>query len=430
METKDTKLLLVIEMLLALCLLLSNYSVYFVSPNLFPKVLRLVVPVMTGVAFLAYVIFANRYNYKLPIKKLFIISGSYAFLMTLFLGVNYFYYRFHLLHTVLFYYVIPILFIFFGGVSFSIYRAKNILRAIVRMTCLLALLSLFFWILAEVNFPVDDYLFIDWGSKHNVFGFYGLHFLAQEPAGFFGLNLIRNTGLYAEAPMFSFVLSVSFVFNLFYLQKDISYRFRNGLLLVTIFTTVSTTGILIAFLAIFGKFIGDHHKFYTNLSKRLRFLIAFFGSFTLLIGLGGILINKLNTFQGSVSIRSDDIHAGFSAFSKSPFFGNGIGNLHLIKRLMASYRLIPGGNNGFSIGILEVMVYGGILLLLFYLVPLFLAVLRKDYRDLFVMLLMLLLLSLAIVNEAPLYLFVLVFMFCKEIFGDRTSVYTSSTAVD
>ncbi|USS88036.1 hypothetical protein M3M39_00680 [Fructilactobacillus hinvesii] len=298
---------------------------------------------------------------------------------------------------------------------FLLKRGTKLLSAIVNIAVVLAIISLFFWILAEIQYPFNSQIFINWGGKHYVPGFWGLHFLAQEPASFFGLQLVRNTGLYAEAPMFSFVLSVAFIFNLFYLKHSPTYYFRGIVLFATIITTVSTTGLLICFLALVGNLVMKHWDLYTRLPRRKKYYIWIGLGGLLLVGLSLIWINKVNTFQGSVSIRSDDIKAGWNSFLQSPIFGNGLGNLRAIKRLMASYRLMKGGNHGFSLGILQILSYGGVIFLAFYLIPLIMAFMRKHYVDAFVLLLVMVLLTLTIVNETPLLIFILIFMVCKEL---------------
>ena len=103
----------------------------------------------------------------------------------------------------------------------------------------LAIMSLLFWLLGQILhiIPVTGTVHYIWGSPRAVVGFFGLHFFAQE-IGLLGHVFYRNTGIFTEAPMFAFVLSVAFL-NTIFLEKK-----TKPIKLLILFITICTTCLL------------------------------------------------------------------------------------------------------------------------------------------------------------------------------------------
>ncbi|WP_429970351.1 hypothetical protein ACQW5G_04890 [Fructilactobacillus sp. Tb1] len=342
------------------------------------------------------------------------IIAGFLVIMGLFLILNRFNYHYHLFHAVLIYCILPVLFILYIGISAQLHQLKVILHAIVDITVVIACISLVFWFMGELGYPANCSLLLGWGGHRVIFGFYGLYYFTQEPAHFLGTMMIRNTSIFSEAPMYSVILTTAFIINLFYLKHNRFFRFNCLVILLTLITTVATSGILICFLACLGYFMYLNRDKFNRFTKKQKISYTVSSLIIILTVVSAIIINKLNTFSGSVSIRSDDIRAGLKAFINHPFIGNGIGNNAAIKHYMAHYRLVAGGNTGFSLGLIQIMAFGGLMLLFIYLIPLIKSLLSKDYLDLYIILLLLLMLALTIINEAPLFIFILVFIYMKQ----------------
>ncbi|AYM02792.1 O-antigen ligase family protein [Levilactobacillus yiduensis] len=277
--------------------------------------------------------------------------------------------------TVILYLVAPIMLvtIFFGEISFEngaylfiVY--KNIMLA-------LAMVSLIFWLLAMLGVPTTMNTAIQWGGYHQVPGYLGVHYISQGSTNFLGINMVRNTGLFVEAPMYSYVLSIGLLILLFVDERLIKKRKNEILLLViTILTTTSTTGTIVALLAIVYDMLIVKNK----APLILKVIIVTLGMLLVGILVRIILLRKIQGGgAGSVNIRWNDIQAGFYAWKDHPLIGNGFGNYDSIMAYMDPSRLVMNGNGGFSSGLMETLAYGGILAGLFQIVPTFLTLAKS-----------------------------------------------------
>jgi len=111
---------------------------------------------------------------------------------------------------------------------------------------------------------------IDFGSYNNeprqINSYFNLHFDTQK-MGIGGFTLIRNSGIFCEAPMYAIILLVTFMFQLFI--DEIEFSKRNFyILVVTIITTVTTTGIICTSLMLFLAFV--YKKFEVKILKQIK----------------------------------------------------------------------------------------------------------------------------------------------------------------
>ncbi|CAJ1226839.1 hypothetical protein LZY01_13210 [Levilactobacillus zymae] len=226
----------------------------------------------------------------------------------------------------------------------------------------LAVLSLFFWLLSILGVPTNSESTIAWGTEHSIPGYFHIHFIAQGSVNFLGIDTIRNTGIFVEAPMYSYILSLAFLINLFVSKSG--YNWITLTLGIALLTTTSTTGVIIAFLAVaYYEFVVVDRE-----SAVLKVLIFLVGISALIFSVIRILSDKIDpNWNSSSSIRFNDIVAGFLAWKDHPWMGNGLGNYTTIIQYMDSRRLI--GLTGYSSGAMEVLAYGGVLGLMFYVIP-------------------------------------------------------------
>ncbi len=229
---------------------------------------------------------------------------------------------------------------------------------------LLALLSCIAWLLGDILHLVEPNCKIFWTwtssgvTKH---GYFFVQYDLQPTTLPYFDNYIfyRNSGIFTEAPMFSFSLSCAFLLELFKRDKT---RIAICIILgATILTTVSLTGIALSILAVFIKLFIT-----TKRSAPKIILIAVFAGICVLV----FAFLGMKRFQagGSAFIRLDDFKASFEAWLQSPILGHGFENTGYIKTFMNSQRIADSGLSN-SLGV--VLAQGGIVYLLPNLVSLF-----------------------------------------------------------
>lgn len=264
---------------------------------------------------------------------------------------------------------------------------------------ILAVISLILWLVGPVlNLILPNCTIANkWnglGMEMNIpsQGYFYLQYVTQT-TNVSGFEIVRNTGLFAEAPMFSFVLSTALITECFLSNKT---RIGIALLLsLCIATTFSTTGIILVMVVI----ILECGNWFTHTRSRWRWIVLI----GILIGIiaavttASWLINaKMSSSSGST--RADDFRAGYLAWKDSPITGYGLGDYQTVRRYMSTFRLM---NVGFSNSPFDVLVRGGIV----FMAPFAIAIvgfLRYRGRQLLALLLFLYLWILTIVTFQPL----------------------------
>lgn len=210
----------------------------------------------------------------------------------------------------------PLTILFFAtreeGHTFSVfYKFESI-------TIVFCYISLFFWIFGEllgVIPPIGTFNIVVNGNDV-VNNFYYLHF---TPQGY------RNCGAFREAPMYNLVLCTSLFTELFLRPK--SNRKRVAILVITILTTLSTTGQLVLLLLVFLKIVKS--KVYSQLSLLSKIAIGFFAiaaiAASIAIGIA-IMVEKADGL--SFAVRAEHMLAEIKAFASSPIRGNGYGSYY------------------------------------------------------------------------------------------------------
>jgi len=241
-------------------------------------------------------------------------------------------------------------------------KIKEILKEFSNVMLVLAVISLsiyFFGSISNIIHPTDTTT-ISWGGVRTVESYYGIHFNTQRQT-LFETSFLRNTGIFAEAPMYSLVLSIALAIELFLKQKKSMWRVI--LFCITIITTVSITGIILMAFLIIAKFLFVDAK--TKTTKHLKLLII------PLIGIIGIYIlttalSLKKNDTASFSVRMDDYKASFLAWKDHLLLGNGYKNDASIIQYMNPSRL---SNTGLSNSILVLLAQGGLYLGIFYIFP-------------------------------------------------------------
>lgn len=304
-----------------------------------------------------------------------------------------------------YYFVLFPIFMMILQMYYDVNEIANLIRKFVRIIFLLAICSLLFWLIGSVFHIISPTVYVlnYWNGGGIVEGYYNLHFEAQK-IEIFGAILVRNTGIFAEAPMWSLVLSLALIFQTLHIKK---WNFTTWTLIITIMTTTSTTGVyiigLIFLYVLFSKTSG------VKRCVSSLVILAIIYCFSILWD------NKSGT--GSATIRFDDYKAGFLAWQESPIWGLGISDgLRAIEQHMdRTVRYNLGYSNSFFV----VLAQGGIMLISYYFYPVIKIILNKfSSNDLkFSALLIIFLMLTTIFTETYMFLFV-ISLYYSIAFGD------------
>lgn len=269
-----------------------------------------------------------------------------------------------------FFVILPLFILYF--LTKDIEDIKELLKKYARIVIAIAICSLFFYLFGSCMKFINPNTTItfEWGLNQSVEGYFFLHFDTQT-TWIFGETMLRNTGIFVEGPMYSLQLILAYAFILFEDKKVINRK--SIILAITLFTTLSTTGIIVFIILTLYKWLKSENK----VTKTILFPII------LVIGIISIFVvfqDKKNADINSYSIRNDDIQVAMTSLKNNPIFGDGFTNNEIAISNMSSFRLY---NTGLSSTFVIVLIQGGIYLSIFYLLPIILLTIKsykkKDY---------------------------------------------------
>lgn len=237
---------------------------------------------------------------------------------------------------------------------------KSMMKKIVVITIALAIISLVLYLALEVLhiFNYDHSIKISWGEERDIPSFLSIFFKTQ----YYVIQkriVIRNTGIFAEAPMYSLILVLALCFYEFFLEDE-NKLFVRTVLILTIIMTFSTTGYISVILIYLFKIV-PKIKIKSKFSKYIIIFIVAIATIICIILLG----NRLKTNSGSV--RVDDYKAAFKTWIHGNIInGVGFGNEEAIRNYMSEFR---ENNKGLSNSLMVILAEGGIYLFLLYALP-------------------------------------------------------------
>lgn len=342
-----------LDYLLLTLIFVSTNSIYVNSGNKFT-------PFTIVIAGMLIVI--NLFTTKITIsylKKIAFIVGAYYLVIIMLMLVHSEIYRIFS-YLVLF----PIIIV---CVLIESYRnsLEKFLDKFVQVILVLVIISLFFWFFGSILKIISptNYVLNGWINGRETPSYFNLYFETQD-VKFLGIHFIRNSGIYAEGPMWNLMLSLALMIQVLLLPKN---HKRELILIFTIFTVASTTGIFIVGVLYIYKIL--HHF------NRRQKVIAFSATPFILFGLVRIFKSKANSI--SASIRLDDFVAGISAWRESILFGSGLSNgLKVLESYMnTSIRPNLGNSDSFVL----ILAQGGILLGILYFYPMVKIIISKKF---------------------------------------------------
>lgn len=342
------------EYLLMLLMVLEGTTVFSVSVStIFNLTINFLILVVT--AGMCFFLLMTRSLWKQECIKYTFWLLSWVICMTLFLAFNHDDYKMFILRFIIF---VPLI-VFY--LTFSKSGFQSLLEKYTNLIVIITVISLLFWLFGSVlgKIHANSTLLIDWGTKHIIPSYYGIYFETQKAYLFSHIEVIRNSAIFPEAPIFSFHLSVALLTTLLYSNKKINH-FKLTVLSIGIITSISFTGIILCIAV-----LSINYLLKTNSKRRmviLKWILLFIGAvfaFWLIL-----LLLKIKSQSSSYSIRLDDYRAAFLAWKEHPFFGVGFNNFDAIKNFMSLSRKY---NMGFSNSIMQVLAQGGLYLFSVYL---------------------------------------------------------------
>lgn len=398
-----------INALIAFFLFLTANTVYWHNYNFRNKIFGCFIIICLVAIFYSFMCLS--FYKRFSLKYVLFCLGYFGFAFLLFLKNYYDGYSSNLLIVV--YILFPITIFTWIYLQFCIGGGNDLLLVFKNIVIFFALLSLFIYFLVFFfHISPSFFLTIDWGSQRNVPGYMGLFFNTQNTVSFLGLKLLRNSGIFTEAPMHSFVLTLALLIVLF-IEKPTKIKktifFEILILAITLVTTTSTTGLFICILAFY-------FYFYHHLSHYLRLILGLLLPVVIIV-LINLLISKYQTGYGSFSVRLDDMKAGYDAWINHPFLGNGWTNEQAIQQYMLGSRLFFYGNSGLSSGFFaSLALTGGIQTIILFALPYVLySFKRKKYA--FPILLFILLIN-TIVNSTFIMITISMYMYASFFFDN------------
>lgn len=296
------------------------------------------------------------------------------------------------INEILFYFVIaPLMLILLMFKNFND-RLFDFLNTFVKIILIFAIVSLIFWAFGSILKVVHptNVVINNWNGGRPTPSYFNLYFETQG-IHFFGTTITRNSGIFAEAPMWSLMLSSAFIIQELFLENSIK---RLSLLTLTILTTVSTTGIFVIGILLIYRVL--------MLKKSLFKYVSLITIPIVIYALLQVWEEKSDSI--SASIRFDDYIAGFLAWRANFFFGSGL-TLGL-KVIESNMNTLIRTNLGYSNSLFVILAQGGVILGIFYLYPVIGVLIKKGVSidtKMFALLFIILLFT-AIFIDTPLFI--------------------------
>ena len=357
---KQVNILALFEYLLMLLTLLYSSMWTLFVPAKSNEFLRFAYPVMTALLLLR----RQDFN-KQRIRRLIFVA--------VLLAVYLLFTRYNTVRYVL-YYAVPLLVLMvYIGICDECGTAVGLLHKLADIVTALAAISLVCYLLGTCLdiLPWARETTYFWASEtRTCTTYYHLYYEAQS-TDMFGLHLVRNCGIFTEAPGYAVFLIIALATEMFLRKQPRVWRLV--LLCVTVITTYSTKAVLLA-VGVFGlHYIITAPR--TPLQRRLKRIIlpivCVAGAAVAVI----LLIDKMNT--ESFYIRIDDLLASLKTWWTSPLFGTGYYNDESVIAQFA----YPRPNNGLSMGLPVLLAQGGLFLVALYIVAASGYVLRQHGGD-------------------------------------------------
>lgn len=344
-------LVAVLEYVLMLFVLLySSMWALFTSANC-NTFFRLSYPLLAALIFLRLrgrAILAPRW------KRLVIVA---AFLAVYALCTRYNPVRFGL------YYFIPlILLMLYMGLTDDRGACISLLFKLSDIVTVLSVISLFCFIFGTClgALPGRSVATYNWAEATRTCGTYFHLYYESQSIIFLGRDLVRNCGLFMEAPGFAVFLVYAAAVEM--LLREKLRLWRCAILYVTALTTFSAKAILLVVLICGLRYVIRRSR--TILSHRFKLVIL--PAVLVAVALVAVVLIADKMTSASYYIRLDDVQACIKTWLTRPLFGTGYWNDDSV---IPFFTYEGRYNDGLSMGFAVILAQGGVYLLTLYLLP-------------------------------------------------------------
>lgn len=393
LKQNSFNIITILEYLLAISLIFDIYSVFLRIPGSISKLGDHAFGLFSLILIFLLIILTK---IEIPLKYYFYIGLICLYLMG-------YYFSFFGQHTSEYFFGV-----FFPFVLLVFLQIKKnfendslfLMKKLINITTIIAGVSLIVWFfgpLTKIIQPTGTTI-LDWNSNYRVISkYFGIYYQTQFYS-LFSTSLPRNTAIFSEAPMYSFVLVVIFLISYFFINGN---RNKNIILGLATISTFSTTGMISIISAVFLKFLYTNLKnFYNNRISFVWFLsflslpIIFYYIYSSFKS----WLNQKNIYNNSIDARSLSISSHFQAFKENIFLGIGYNNFDNIL--------------GNSTGLLRMMAQGGLYLSLPILIYIILYLYNTKNKYNFFIFISIFLVNYLFTNVAfnilPMYIFVFI----------------------
>ena len=344
------KLITVLEYLLMFCVLFYTATwCLFTFANCNTSVM-MATPILVTLIFLRAGVVKAAHWQRIVFLAVFLLVYLVA---TQFNGVRY-----------LAYYVMPLLLLvlYVGLKERQDGSSLDLLQKLADIVTVLTIFSLFFYVFGTLLdvLPDPGTATYSWGGTVRTCPTYYHLFYAAQKIDFFGVTLVRNCGVFPEAPGFAIFLVVATAVEV--LLRDKPRLWRCGLYVVAAATTYSAKAIVLVAAVFALKYMITPSKGWTT--RRLKVLLVPLAVLGVLVVAGVLLWDKMQSVSGFM--RLDDVLACFKTWLTAPGFGTGYWN---DESIIPFFTYAERYNNGLSMGMMVVLAQGGLYLLTLYVLP-------------------------------------------------------------
>lgn len=249
-----------------------------------------------------------------------------------------------------FVYLISIFYFYIDSID-DIRRMIKIYCNCIFALCFISLVFYSFGYILKI-LPINYNVILNWGYTRRIGSLFNLHFFVQTEK-FLNTTLVRNTGIFCEAPMYMLNLTLCLTLSMFFCEKN---KLRDFILIVGIISTFSSTGYIILIILFTLYFVSSKKITIKFLILPVILVISIFIIFNII---------ESKSDSRSYSVRYDDYVASIQGWKENIIFGSGYRNNDLFLKNISSFR---SNNTGQSSSVGAILLQGGIYLFLLYFV--------------------------------------------------------------
>lgn len=283
-------------------------------------------------------------------------------LLAVFLAVYLLATRYNGVRFVLYYALPLLLLVLYVGLKERQEGCLDLLYKLADIVTVLTAVSLFFYVFGTLLnvLPGETTATYSWGGTVRSCPTYFHLFYEAQKIEFFGVVLVRNCGVFPEAPGFAIFLVFATAAEV--LLRDRPRLWRCVLYVAATVTTYSAKAIVLVAAVFALKYIFTPSRGW--LSRRLKVLLIPAAVLGVGVVTAVLLWDKMQSVSGFM--RLDDVLACFKTWCTAPVFGTGYWNDDSV---IPFFAYPDRYNNGLSMGLMVVLAQGGLYLLALYVVP-------------------------------------------------------------